>query len=204
MSKKIITIGRQCGSGGHTIGKKLAERLNIPLYDREFLEEISNRSGICEALVELEGEYSSANKLFNTATGFYRNFDINKKESLPIREQIHAYQLEFIREVADKGPCVIVGRCADFILKDRTDCLNVFIFGDIEKRTNRVIEEHRVPDADALNHVKERDRKRAEHYRYITGQTWGDVNNYHLCLDTGTIDLDTCIELILTCYRQED
>lgn len=200
MSKKIITIGRMCGSGGHSLGKALAEKLNIPLYDREFLEEISRRSGLTEETVELEGEYSSASKLFNTAAGFYRNFDISKKESLPLREQINAYQMEYIREVAEKGACVIVGRCADYILRDRSDCLNVFIFADLEKRVQRVVEEHRVPDSEAINHVKDRDRKRADHYKYITGQTWGDVNNYNICLDTGCFNMETCIDIILKCY----
>ena len=202
MSKKIITIGRQCGSGGHTIGKALAEKLNIPLYDREFLEEISKRSGLSEDVVEQEGEYSSANKIFNTAAGFYRNNDINDKNSLPLREQINAYQIEFIKEIANQGPCIIVGRCADFILRDREDCLNVFVHSGLDNRILRVIEEHRVPNEEAENHITDRDRKRAAHYQYITGQTWGDVNNYHLCLDSGILGLDTCIELIVSCYEK--
>lgn len=202
MSKKIITIGRQCGSGGHTIGKALAEKLNIPLYDREFLEEISKRSGLSEDVVEQEGEYSSANKVFNTATGFYRNYDMKDKASLPLREQINAYQMEYIKEVASQGPCVIVGRCADFVLRDRNDCLNVFIRSDLDKRVCRVIEEHRVPDEEAEMHIKDRDRKRADHYKYITGQVWGDVNNYHICLDSGFLGLDACIELIVKCYTE--
>lgn len=202
MSKKIITIGRQCGSGGHTIGKALAEKLNIPLYDREFLEEISRRSGFSEDVVEKEGEYSSANKVFNTATGFYRNNDLKEKSSLPLREQINAYQMEFIREIANQGSCVIVGRCADFILRDREDCLNVFIHSGMENRICRVIEEHRVPDGEAENHIKDRDRKRAAHYQYITGQVWADVNNYHICLDSGVIGIDACIELIAKCYYE--
>ena len=201
MSYKIITISRQCGSGGHTIGQALAEKLNIPLYDKKILEEVSRRSGLAEDVIENEGEYSTSSKIFNIAMGVYNAWDSGQRDTMPLREQINAYQTEFIREVADKGGCVIVGRCAEYILRERTDCLNVFIYGNPEDRVKRVIEEHRVPDAEAEVHVKKRDKKRAAHYKYITDREWGDVKNYNLCLDSSKLGIEKCIELILECVQ---
>ena len=201
MGYKIITISRQCGSGGHTIGQALAEKLNIPLYEKKILEEVSRRSGLAEDVIENEGEYSTSSKIFNIAMGVYNAWDSGQRDTMPLREQINAYQTEFIREVADKGGCVIVGRCAEYILRERTDCLNVFIYGNPEDRVKRVIEEHRVPDAEAEVHVKKRDKKRAAHYKYITDREWGDVKNYNLCLDSSKLGIEKCIELILECVQ---
>lgn len=201
MSYKIITISRQCGSGGHTIGQALAEKLNIPLYDKNILEEVSRRSGLAEDVIETEGEYSASSMIFNIAMGVYNSWDSTQRENMPLREQINAYQTEFIREVAEKGACVIVGRCADYILRERTDCLNIFIYGDKEDRVKRVIEEHRVPDYEAESHVKKRDKKRAAHYKYITDQEWGDMKNYNLCLDSSKLGIDKCVELIMSIVK---
>lgn len=201
MSYKIITISRQCGSGGHTIGQALAERLNVPLYDKKILEEVSRRSGLAEDVIENEGEYSTSSMLFNIVRGAYNAWDSTQRDVMPLREQINAYQTEFIREVADKGGCVIVGRCADYILRERTDCLNVFIYGKCEDRVKRVINEHRVPDDEAEAHVKKRDKKRAVHYKYITDQEWGDMKNYNLCLDSSELGIEKCIELIMNCVQ---
>ena len=201
MSYKIITISRQCGSGGHTIGQALAEKLNIPLYDKKILEEVARRSGFAEDVIESEGEYSTPSMIFNIAMGGYNAWDASKRETMPLREQINAYQTEYIREMADKGGCVIVGRCADYILRERTDCLNVFIYGNREERVKRVIDEHRVPEHEAEAHVKKRDKMRAAHYKYITDQEWGDMKNYDLCLDSSELGIDKCIELIMNCVQ---
>lgn len=199
MNKKIITIGRQCGSGGHTIGKELAERLSIPFYDKELIDEVAKRSGLTEEIIENEGEYSTNSFLFNLVNGFYNNYDFTKRETLPLREQINAYQTEFIREVAEKGACVIVGRCADYILREREDCLHVFIYGNMDERVKRVVDEHRVPKSDAHLHVRNRDKKRANHYKYITDQIWGEAINYDICLDSSTLGIEKCIEIIMSC-----
>lgn len=201
MGYKIITISRQCGSGGHSIGQALAEKLNIPLYDKKILEEVSRRSGLAEDVIEQEGEYSTSSIIFNIAMSVYHAWDAGERDTMPLREQINAYQTEFIREVAEKGACVIVGRCADYILRDRTDCLNVFIYGKSEERVKRVIEEHRVPENEAEHHVKKRDKKRAAHYKYITDQEWGDMDNYNLCLDSSKLGIEKCIEIILSCVQ---
>ena len=201
MSYKIITISRQCGSGGHTIGQAVSEKLGIPLYDKKILEEVAKRSGLSEEVIETEGEYSTSSLLFGIAMGIYNGWDATKRENMPLREQINAYQTEFIREVAEKGACVIVGRCADYVLRERTDCLNVYIYGDESDRVKRVIAEHRVPDFEAEAHVKKRDKKRAAHYKYITDQEWGNMKNYNLCLDSSKLGTEKCVELILSCLE---
>lgn len=201
MSYKIITISRQCGSGGHTIGQELSERLGVPLYDKKILEEVAKRSGLREEVIEAEGEYATSSVLYNIAVGIYNGWDVTKRETMPLREQINAYQTEIIREVAEKGACVIVGRCADYILRERTDCLNVYIYGDRDDRVKRVIEEHRVADFEAEAHVKKRDKKRAAHYKYITDQEWGDMKNYNLCLDSSKLGIEKCVQLIISCLE---
>ena len=175
---QVITIGRQCGSGGHTIGSIVAERLGIPFYDKEIIKKVAERSGLAEETVEREGEYSTTSLLFNVATRGISGFDVSDKNNMLIRDIVNAYQTEYIKELAEKGPCVIVGRSADYILEDRDNCLNVFIHGDLADREKRVVEEHGVDPAEAAKHVLDRDKKRAKYYRHITDQVWG-LNQSH-------------------------
>ena len=116
---------------------------------------------------------------------------------MALPDQINAYQTELIKELADKGSCVIVGRCADYILQGREDCFHVFITGALPDRANRVITEHGVAVDAARNHVKERDRKRSSYYKHITEQLWGMAENYDLCLNSSKLGIDRCVELIL-------
>lgn len=184
----IITIGRQCGSGGHTIGKTVAERLGIPFYDKEIIKTVAQRSGLTEHTVEKEGEYSSTtNLLFNVATRGISGFDVTSKDNMLMRDIVNAYQTEYIKELAEKGPCVIVGRSADYILGDRENCLHIFIHGDLADRAKRVVEEHGVDPLEAEKHVLERDKKRAKYYRHITDQVWGLAQNYDLCLNSSKL-----------------
>lgn len=197
----IITIGRQCGSGGHTIGKLVAERLGIPFYDKEIIKAVSQRSGLSEKTVEKEGEYSTTSLLFNLATRGISTYNATNKDNMLIKDLVNAYQTEYIKEIADKGPCVIVGRSADYILEDRNDCLNVFIYGDLEDRAKRVVEEHDVAVAEAVKHVSDRDKKRSKYYRHITDQVWGLAENYDLCLNSSKLGIERCVEIILDCCK---
>lgn len=199
--KKIITIGRQCGSGGHTIGKLVAERLGVDFYDKEIIKAVSARSGLSEQTVEKEGEYSKTGFLYNIAAHGVSAYSANSKESMLLQDLVNAYQTEYIKEIADKGACVIVGRSADYILEDRDDCLNVFIHGDLEDRANRVVAEHGVPSEESKKHVLERDKKRARYYRHITDQKWGLAENYDLCLNSSELGIEKCVEIILSCCK---
>ncbi len=199
--KKIITIGRQCGSGGHTIGKLVAERLGIPFYDKEIIKEVAQRSGLSEKTVEKEGEYSTTSLLYNLSTRGISGYNATNRDSMLMRDLVNSYQTEYIKEVAEKGACVIVGRSADYILEDRDDCLHVFIYGEIEDRAKRVVEEHGVPVLEAKKHVSERDKKRSKYYKHVTDQVWGLAENYDICLNSSELGIDKCVEIVLSCCK---
>ena len=193
MSKQIITIGRQCGSGGHIIGQEIAKKLGIPFYDKEFLEN--------EGLRESAREPSCTSLLFGLATGMYDGYILSKSEELSPAEQADACQADLIRSLAEKGPCVIVGRCADFILRDRADCLKVFVHGDLEDRVQRLVTEDHLSQEEAQRQIRSKDSMRARHYQFVTDQPWGKSENYHLTLDSSELGIDRCIDLILACCQ---
>ena len=202
MKKCIITIGRQCGSGGHTIGKTVAERLGIPFYDKKLVQIVAERSGLSPETVEKQGEYHTPSLLYNIATlgcSAYAShqYSAENRQAMRLPDQINAYQTELIKELADKGSCVIVGRCADSILRDWEDCFHIFIHGALGDRVNRVIEEHGIAAGAAEGHVKDRDKKRAAYYKHITDKVWGLSSNYDLCLNSSRLGIDRCVELIL-------
>ena len=198
MKKCVITIGRQCGSGGHTIGKKVAERLEIPFYDKKLVQIVAERSGLSAETVRREGEYSSTSSLFTSVSSRgYSAYNASQKHDMALPDQVNAYQTELIKELAEKGSCVIVGRCADYILQERRDCFHVFITGELPDRAARVIEEHGIAADAARSHVKDRDRRRSSYYRHITDQVWGMAANYDLCLNSSKLGIDRCVELIL-------
>ena len=200
-NKIILTIGRQFGSGGREIGKKLAKALNIAYYDKELMALAAKESGLSEEFFEKADERASSGLSYAFTMGYSYMGLFTPYNDILSNDRLFLYQSDTIRNLAEKGSCVIVGRCADYILRERTDCLNVFIYGNTEDRVKRVIEEHRVPDAEAEVHVKKRDKKRAAHYKYITDQEWGDVKNYNLCLDSSKLGIEKCIALILECVQ---
>ena len=195
MKKQIITIARQCGSGGHKIGELVAEQLGIPLYDKALVDIVAQRSGYSKETIEREGEYSTTSFLYNIATGGLRPY----QNEVRIPDQINAFQTNLIRELADQGPCVIVGRCADYILQDREDCLHVFVHGSPEDRFARVVQDGRSDEAHARSFVLDRDKKRARYYKHITDQVWGASEHYHLCMDTTRLGVERCADIILAC-----
>lgn len=199
--KKVITIGRQCGSGGHTIGKLVAERLGVPFYDKEIIKAVARRSGLSEDTVEQKGEYSTSSFLYNVATRGISAYNMSNRDTMPLAEQINAYQTEYIKEIAEQGSCVIVGRSADYILADREDTLNVFIYGDLEDRMARIVSEHGVAEKEAKEHVLERDKKRSKYYKHITDQVWGFAENYDICLNSSELGIEKCVEIILNCCK---
>ena len=159
---------------------------------------VAERSGLSAETVRREGEYSSASSLLTSVSSRgYSAYNANQRENMALPDQINAYQTELIKELAEKESCVIVGRCADYILQGREDCFHVFITGALPGRANRVIAEHGVAVDAARSHVKERDRKRSSYYKHITDQTWGMAANYDLCLNSSKLGIDRCVELIL-------
>lgn len=196
MSKRVITISRQCGSGGHTIGKAVAERLGISFYDKQLIDIVSERSGLSKETIQNYGEYANSSLLYYLVTSLSSGYNAVDKGKMVLPDQVNAFQTELIREIADKEPCVIVGRGADYILRERNDCLHVYIYGDLNDRKRRVVAEHGIPTEDAETHVLERDKKRIRHYKHFTDQTWGLAENYNLCLNSSCLGVEKCIEII--------
>ena len=189
---RVITISREFGSGGRTIGRKVAERLGIPCYDAEIIEKIAEESGYSGDYIRKEGEGASDRWLSNLFS--------NRAMGPTNQDTIWVIQSRIIRELAEKGPCVIVGRCADYVLRGQADLLNVFIHADPQKRAERIVREYGERDASPLERIREKDRRRAAYHRFYTDLKWGHAQNYHLCLDSGVLGIDKCAELIASLY----
>ena len=193
----VITIGRQYGSGGREVGRRLASRLEIPYYDKEILSEASKDSGIREELFEDHDEKPTRSFLYSLVTGVQTHGNPSTMYmDMPLNHRIFLAQFDTIRRLAGNGPCVVVGRCADYVLRDEKNVVNVFLKADMEHRIQRAIERGAEPSR-AQDIVKRRDKERASYYNYYATTTWGDVNNYDLCLDTGKVGYDGAVDMII-------
>ncbi len=192
--KTIITVSREFGSGGRSIGKLVAQRLGYEFYDSALVNEVAKRCGFSPRFIEENGEYASARSslLFSLATASQPTLD-----SVSMFDKLYIEQCKFIEELAQKGSCVIVGRCADYILRDRKDCLHVFIHADMESRARRIVERYGEKDKSPEKRLIEKDQKRKVYYKNYTGRSWGQAQNYDLCLDSGTLGVELCSELIV-------
>ncbi|MCD7867196.1 MAG: cytidylate kinase-like family protein [Clostridiales bacterium] len=197
--KKIITISRELGSGGRTVGKLVANRRGIPYYDRELIDEAAKVSGLSPKYVETYEQKATSSLLYNLVMGSSYGYGILQganRQTLPMTEQIYAAQQEVIRKYANSGSCVIVGRCADHILRDRNDVLRVFIYADMEKRIEHSVKEYGMSKDTAREEIERSDRERARHYSTFTDRKWGDRHNYDIMLNSGEIGLDNCAKVI--------
>ena len=198
MEKNIITISREFGSGGRTIGHMVAQRLGIPFYDKELVDQIAMESGFAPKFVEENGEHSPGSSLFSYA--FAPQGVPGVMNGLSTADFLWNIQCNVILQLAEKGPCVIVGRNADYILKDRKDVLNVYLHADIPSRVARVLEAN--PDEkNPEGRIAARDKRRRLNYQHYTGRTWGLSQNYHICLDTSVLGIEQCAEIILNAVR---
>lgn len=186
----IITIGRQYGSGGREIGQKLAKELNIPFYDKELLSIAAKESGIAKELFESNDEKPNNSFLYSLVMGNYGTTD------LPLNHKIFLAQFDAIRKVAEEGPCVIVGRCADYALEQNFNCVNVFVHADMKTKVDRVIASYGVPTDKAEDKIIKTDKQRAKYYEFYTGKKWGNLENYDLTLNSTAIGIDNCVKLI--------
>lgn len=195
--KLIITIGREYGSGGRMIGKKLADQLGISFYNKEIIEMAAQKSGMSEEAFEKVDETAASSLLYSIATGSYMfgNY-VAPQVELPLNDKLFILESEIIKSIANRESCVIVGRCADYILKDRKDVVNVFIHASKETRKQRVISEYGIAANKADGYLTKIDKKRNTYYNYYTGEKWGDCTNYHLCLDSSVLSIDGCVNMI--------
>ncbi len=195
----IITIGRQFGSGGHEIAQALAEKLSIPFYDKEIIVEAAKKSGINENLFKSAEEQTVSSFLYSVALGAYT--PANALTGMPfmnINETIFQEQSKVITELASRGSCVFVGRCADYVLKDKFNCCRIFMYADLSDRIERI---RKLYDSDAKKAeelIVKTDKKRANFYHYYTGQKWHNLQNYDLCINSAKTGIDGAVETILT------
>jgi len=206
MTKKVITISRAFGSGGRTIGKEVARRLNIPYYDKELVDKVAEESGFHADFIEEAGEYAPVTNsfLFNIAVS---PNPLSMMNTMSMADQLFVCQTNVIRKLADEGPCVIIGRCADYILKDREDCLHVFIHADMEHRAERIVEKYGHTKQTPQKRLTDKDNKRRVYYRHYTNRNWGEAQNYHVCLNSGLVGIDKCVDFIVDLakmYNEED
>lgn len=197
MKKKIVTISRQYGSGGRYIGENLAKAMGVPCYDEKLIDMVAKESGFAQSFVAEKGERMTGSLLFNIASSLsFANNVFSTNNGVTLQDEIYFTQNRIIKELADKGPCVIVGRCADYILRERKDCLNVFIFADNESKIERAEKYFNITKEEAPAVLKKKDKARANHYKYYTDQEWGMASNYDLCLNSGLIGIEGCVKAI--------
>lgn len=197
MKKKIVTISRQYGSGGRYIGENLAKAMGVPCYDEKLIDMVAKESGFAQSFVAEKGERMTGSLLFNIASSLsFANNVFSTNNGVTLQDEIYFTQNRIIKELADKGPCVIVGRCADYILREREDCLNVFIFADNESKIERAEKYFNITREEAPAVLKKKDKARANHYKYYTDQEWGMAFNYDLCLNSGLIGIEGCVKAI--------
>ena len=197
--KRIITIGRELGSGGRTIGKMVANRLGIPYYDRELIDKAAENSGLATQYIESSEQRITNSFLYNLAMGTSYGYGILQnanRQTLPLSEQIYEAQREVITKFANQGRCVIVGRCADQILAEREDVFRVFIYADMDKRILRGIQEYGMAKQTARKEIEKSDKERSRHYNIFTDKTWGDRHNYDLLLNSSKLDYENCAKII--------
>lgn len=186
----IITIGRQHGSSGREIARLLAEKLNVKCYDKEIVDEAANHSDFSRDLIEaFDEKRMSAFILHAGGYGLNENFRLNM--------QVVSAQFDTMRKIADKGDCIFVGRCADYILRDYKDLVSVFILGDMDERLKCLERRQGLDETEAKKKIKEVDKDRSSFYRYYSDQTWGDAQNYDLCINSSKLGVEGTVQVIL-------
>nr|WP_325296804.1 cytidylate kinase-like family protein [uncultured Dysosmobacter sp.] len=194
MKNRIITISREFGSGGRTVGKLAAQKLDIPCYDQEVIEKIAQQSGFSPAYIKEQGEYAvRAGWLSNALASRFSN-------GLTSQDQLWLIQRKVILELAEKGPCVLVGRCADYILREEADCLTVFIHANMDKRAERIVQVYGEREETPEKRLRDKDKRRAAYYQFYTDMTWGDARHYDVALDSGVFGIEKCVSTLVHLY----
>ena len=203
----IITIAREYGSGGHDIGKKLAEELKIPFYDKELLERAAKDSGFCQEIFENYDEKPTNSFLYSLVMDTYSmGYSTAAFAEMPLNHKIFLAQFNAIKDIAKEGPCVIVGRCADYALADFPNVVNVYLYADLQSRIARIARRHDVTDAKAKDLIQKTDKSRASYYNYYTNKKWGEATGYDLCLNTASLGIDGTIHMIreFAAYKERE
>ena len=195
MVKRIITISREFGSGGRFIGEEVAKKLGIAYYDKNIINEIAEKSGLSPEYIQENAELSPKRGLFAYA---FAGRDITGKS---VEDMVYEAQRKVILDLAEKESCVIIGRNADYILKDRDDVLNVFIHGNMPEKTPRIIRLYNVDEKKAVKMMADTDKRRMTNYNFYTEHKWGKASNYTLCLNSSQLGYDRCEKIIMECIK---
>ncbi len=194
----IITIGRQFGSAGREIGKLVAEHYSIPFYDKDLLTRAAKESGFCEEMIEVHDERPTNSFLYNLVMDTYSfGYNASSFVDMPISHKIFLAQFDTIKKIADEGPCVIVGRCADYALLDRDNVINLFIYADIKSRTDRIMKRFDLNEQKAKDMISKKDKQRQSYYNYYSSKKWGHADSYDLCINSSLLGIEGTKELII-------
>ena len=194
MSRDIITISREFGSGGRTVGKLVAKQLGVPYYDKELVKQVALKTGFNEKYIEQVGEDSREKSWLGhlfSASGMP-----GVMNGLSADDFLWTIQYQVILDLAEQGPCVIVGRCSDYILRDRPDAFHVFVHAAIPARAERIVRLYGESENSPEKRLEDKDKRRRLHYKHYTGREWGRSQNYHLCLDSGVLGVERCVDLV--------
>ncbi len=194
MRKRIITVSREFASGGHTIAQMVADRLGVAFYDNKLITEVAKSSGLSEEFIKEHEEYASHSNSFLFQLAMSTAGTLGYPS---VYQRLYEAQTRVIEDIADKEPCVIVGRCADYILRDRADCLHVFIHADMDHRVAHILEHYGQTEKTPEQRLKDKDNRRRNYYRFHTDREWGICTNYHLALDSGLLGEELCAQLII-------
>lgn len=197
MERFIITIGRQFGSGGRSIGEKLAHKLGVNFYDKELISIAAKESGMDPEVFEGVDEKAANSLLYSLSMGMYSfGSGFPAMGDLPVNDKLYLLQHKIIKEIAARENCVIVGRCADYVLKDNPYCVNIFIYADMEFRKDQSIRKHGIDAAKAEHIINKTDKNRANYYSFYSGQKWGMTENYDLCIDSSKLSEEKIVDLL--------
>ena len=192
----IVTIGRQTGSGGREIGEKVAKELGVPYYEKKLLDLAAEKSGLSREFFETHDEKRVSSFLYSLVMDSPTPGFSNTMSGMPINHKSFLAQFETIKELAQKGGCVIIGRCADYALEENPHMLSVFVHADYDFRVKRIMQEYNVSETKAREIINKTDKSRSQYYNYYTGRKWGVASNYHVALDSARFGIDETVEII--------
>jgi len=194
----IITIGRQFGSGGREIGEKVAEHFNIKCYDKELLSRAAKESGFCEEMIQNHDEKPTNSFLYNLVMDTYSfGYNASSFVDMPISHKVFLAQFDTIKKIADEGPCVMVGRCADYALSDYKNCLNLFISGDTKTKIDRVMGKYNLTEQKAKEMINKKDKQRSSYYNYYSSKKWSQADSYDLCINSSVLGIEGTVNLVI-------
>ena len=207
MGKLIVAIGREYGSGGREIGEKLANRLGIKFFDKELLTLVAKESGYCEEILQKNDEQPTNSFLYSLVMDTYSlGYSSGGYTDMPINHKVFLAQFDAIKKIASEGPCILVGRCADYALEEFDNVLTVFIHAKMEARIRRIARIYNLTDAKAKEMIQKTDKQRSSYYNYYTNKKWSDAESYDICLDSSVLGIDGTAEAIkhLVAIKESD